>query len=76
MRIEKHEETLKEVLDEIELASKNPKGLIAHQRRLAFALSLGASTLIELYFHKLNIMKEGSRIDHRFFKKGNRLFAW
>lgn len=69
MRKEKHEETLKEVLDEIETALKDKRGLLVHQRRLAFSLSLGAVSLLELYLHNLNIIKEGSKIDHRWFKK-------
>ncbi|MBU2639606.1 MAG: hypothetical protein KKG75_02760 [Nanoarchaeota archaeon] len=69
MKKEKHDEILKEVLDEIEAASKDSNGLVSHQRRLAFLLSLGAETLLELYFHKQDIIKEGSRIDHRWFKK-------
>jgi len=69
MRKEKHEETLKEVLDEIEAALIDKRGLLAHQRRLAFSLSLGAVNLLELHFHNLNIIKEGSKIDHRWFKK-------
>jgi len=69
MRKEKHEETLKEVLDEIETALKDGRGLTAHQRRLAFSLSLGASNLLESYFHKLNIIKEGSKINHLWFKR-------
>ena len=68
MREEKHQETLKEVLDEIETALKDRRGLVAHQRRLAFSLSLGASNLIELYLHKLNFIKEGSKINHLWFK--------
>ena len=71
MKEEKHEEALKEVFDEIESASKDKEGLKSHQRRLIFMLSLGASTMIELYFHKLDIIKEGSKIDHRWFKKNN-----
>ena len=69
MKKEKHEEILNEVIDEIETALKDQRGLIAHQRRLAFALSLGGIQLLELYFHKLNIIKEGSRINHRWFKR-------
>lgn len=69
MRIEKHEETLKEVIDEIELALKDERGLLSHQRRLAFSLSLGIANIIELYFHKLNVIKEGSKINHLWFKK-------
>lgn len=69
MRIEKHIESLKEVLDEIESALKDPEGLLKHQRRLAVMLSLGISELIEIYFHKLGIMKSGSRIKHTLFRK-------
>lgn len=69
MKEEKHYETLNEVLEEIETALRDPRGLKSHQRRLAFSLSLGASTLIELYFHKLNILKEGSKINHLWFKR-------
>ena len=69
MKKEKHEEILKEVLDEIEIALKDKRGLTAHQRRLAFSLSLGAVNLFELYLRNINVMKEGSKIDHRWFKK-------
>lgn len=69
MREEKHDEILKEVQDEIEAALKDKRGLLAHQRRLAFLLSLGAANLIETYFHRLNIIKEGSKIDHSWFKR-------
>lgn len=69
MKREKHEEILKEVLDEIETALKDKQGLLIHQRRLAFSISLGAVTLLEIYLHKLDVMKEGSKIDHTWFKK-------
>ena len=69
MKEEKHKEVLKEVLDEIESALNDKRGLLSHQRRLAFSLSLGAVNLIELYFHKLNIIKEGTQIDHTWFKR-------
>jgi len=69
MRPDKHEETLMEVLDEIETALKDKGGLLSHQRRLAFCLSLGTVTILELYFHKLNIIKEGTKINHQWFKK-------
>lgn len=72
MKQERHEETLKEVLDEIETALKDARGLLTHQRRLAFSLSLGAVNLLELHFHKLGIIKEGSKINHAWFKKGKR----
>jgi NAD-dependent DNA ligase len=69
MRKERHEEVLKEVSDEIESALNDKEGLLGHQRRLAFSLSLGAVNLLELHFHNLNIMKEGSKIDHTWFKR-------
>ena len=69
MKKEKFEEGLKEVLDEIENAIKGERGLLAHQRRLAFSLSLGSTILLALYLHKLNIMKEGAKINHLWFKK-------
>lgn len=69
MRIEKHIECLKEVLDEIENALRDSAGLSSHQRRIAMMLSLGISEIVELYFHKLGVMKAGSRIKHEWFKK-------
>ncbi len=72
MRKERHEEVLKEVLDEIGSALNDKGGLVSHQRRLAFSLSLGAVNLLELHFHILNIMKEGSMIDHSWFKRNRK----
>ena len=69
MKEEKHQETIKEVLDEIESALKDKRGLVSHQRRLAFVISLGASNILELYFHKNNVIKEGSIVNHLWFKR-------
>ena len=69
MRKEKLEESLNEVLDEIDISLKDIRGLTAHQRRLAFSLSLGATVLLELYLNRLSIIKEGSKINHTWFKK-------
>ncbi len=66
---EKHEDVIKEVLEEIETALKDKRGLLPHQRRLAFSLSLGATTLLESYFHKQNIIKTGAKINHLWFRK-------
>lgn len=71
MRLEKHIEGLKEVLSEIESALEDTRGLASHQRRLAAMLSLGICELVEIYFHKLGIMKEGARIKHGLFRKNN-----
>jgi len=65
----KYEEIMEEVLDEIESALKDPKGITSHQRRLSFSLSLGIVSLIEYYLNKLNVLKSGAKIDHRWFKK-------
>lgn len=73
MRIENHEAVMKEVLEEISEALKDKRGLLAHQRRLAFALSMGAANLLELYFHRLQIIKEGSKINHLWFKRRKEL---
>jgi hypothetical protein len=69
MRIDKHIEVLREVEDEISAALKDSGGMAKHQRRLAFMISLGIAELVEVYFHSLGIIKEGSRIKHEWFKK-------
>lgn len=69
MKKEKLELGLKEVLDEINTALKDSRGLVSHQRRLAFSLSLGASILLELYLQNLDVIKEGAKINHLWFKK-------
>ena len=60
---------LEEVLDEIESSLKDPKGIQAHQRRLAFSLSLGIVELIEKYLKKQNVLKSGAKINHLWLKK-------
>lgn len=60
---------LEEVNDEIESALKDVKGLVAHQRRLAFVLSLGTVCLLEEYLEKLNVFKIGAKINHEWLKK-------
>ena len=69
MKIEKHLEALRETIDEINTALEDEDGLIKHQRRLALMISLGVAELVEIYFHHLRIIKEGSRIKHEWFKK-------
>jgi hypothetical protein len=67
--MEKDDEIIKEVLDEIESSLKDPQGIISHQRRLAFLLSLGAVHLIEVYLKRLNVFKSGAKINHLWLKK-------
>lgn len=69
MDTKKHLEILKEVLEEIDSAQKDPQGLLSHQRRIALMLSVGICELIELYFHKLGLVKSGSRIKHDWFRQ-------
>ncbi len=52
---EKYKEIFDEVMDEIESSLKDPRGIIAHQRRIAFSLSFGVVNLLEFYLDKLNI---------------------
>lgn len=69
MKLEKHGSALMEVEDEISAALHDPKGLGNHQRRLALMISMGIAELVEVYFHRLGIIKQGSRIKHEWFKK-------
>ena len=64
-----NKELIEEVLDEINSALKDPNGVIAHQRRLAFLLSLGAVSQIENYLNKQNVLKTGAKINHLWLKK-------
>ena len=68
MKIEKHEEALKEVYETIDQALSDPKGLLGHQRRIASMMSMGMQQAIELYFHKLHIIKPGTQLKHEWFK--------
>lgn len=66
---EENKEIIEEVNDEIESALKDSKGLVAHQRRLTFSFSLVVVALIENYLEKLQVLKQGAKINHRWFKK-------
>ncbi len=69
MRLEKHLESVQEVLDEINSALHDPRGITSHQRRLALVLSLGVCDLFSIYFQRLQIMKSGASIKHDWFKQ-------
>ena len=62
-------EQIDEVIDEIESALKDPKGISSHQKRLAFCLSLGITELLENYLNKKEVLKKGYRINHQWLKK-------
>jgi len=69
MKLEKHRESLVEVSDTIKDALDDPKGIVAHQRRLMAMISLGTAQLVEIYLHKMDVMKPGSQIKHEWLKK-------
>lgn len=69
MIMPKNTELIKEVMDEIESALKDSRGIVPHQRRLAFLLSLGTVALIEDHLSKINVLKSGAKIDHRWLEK-------
>ena len=62
MQKEKHEDALKEVESTIEEALKG--NLLDYQRRVASMTSLGVQHIIELYFHKLHVIKPGAALKH------------
>lgn len=66
---EKYKEIFDEVIDEIESSLKDQRGIIAHQRRIAFSLSFGMVNLLEFYLDKLNVLKPGAKINHLWLKK-------
>lgn len=64
----KDEET-DEIRDEIESALKDPKGILSHQKRLAFCLSLGVVNILEGYLKNKAVLKQGVKLNHQWFKK-------
>ena len=72
MRIEKHLEALREVLDCISSALEDRKGLVFHQRRLMAMLSLGVPQLIEIYLHKKGAIGADANIKHEWFSLSGR----
>lgn len=69
MKIEKHKDSLQEVIDEITVALEDPRGISSHQRRLAMMLSIGICDIFSIYFQKLSIMKSGAVIKHEWFRQ-------
>ena len=58
-----------EIKDEIEAALNDQRGVISHQKRLAFCLSLGIVELLENYIKRNSALKPGIKINHQWFKK-------
>ena len=67
MEEEKHLAALEEVRNSIDDVLKDPKGVLAHQRLLMAALSLGMQHLIELWLHRSKAIKPGASIKHDWF---------
>lgn len=67
--MDKNKGIIEEVMDEIESSLRDSKGIVSHQRRLAFSLSLGSVILIEDYLKKKQVFKSGAKINHLWFKK-------
>lgn len=69
MREESHLEALKEVMATIDEAL-NSSDILQHQRRLISMLSIGLQHVIELYLHRLKVIKPGAQIKHNWFSLG------
>ncbi len=66
---EKYKNIIDEVMDEINTSLEDPRGIVTHQRRIAFSLSVGTVTLLEYYLDKKQILKPGGKINHLWLKK-------
>lgn len=71
MKIEKHIEALREVEITIKEALESGN-ILAYQRRLISMLSLGTQQLIEIYLHKLEVIKPGTQVKHEWFRMDRR----
>jgi len=71
MQEEKHKEALKEVMDTIEEAL-NSRDISQHQRRLISMLSIGLQHVVEVYLHRLKVIKPGVQVKHNWFALGER----
>ncbi len=70
MKIEQHEEALKEHLKHINHAID--EGLIENQRSIGFNVSQGSVELFTLFLHKLHLIEgSGDQFDHGIFKSNN-----
>ena len=70
MKEQVHISGIQEALDEIEKALSDPKGIEFHQRRLMLIISTAVADLVELYFHKLAVIKPGAKVQHQWFQRG------
>lgn len=66
---DKDKNQINEVEDEIKSALEDPRGVVVHQKRLAFCLSLGIINLFEKYLISKSVFKKGMKLNHQWFKK-------
>lgn len=71
MKIETHLQQLKESLELIDESIK--KGIERRQRTIGFHTSAAASDLLEIYFHKKNLIDPGFNIKHEWLKADNKV---
>ena len=58
-----------ETSDEIDSALNDSRGLLFHQKRLAFCLSDGICNILENYLKEKGVLKPGAKINHQWLKK-------
>jgi len=72
MQEEKHIEALKEVKRLIDIAMRDPDGLLLWQRVIMTVLSLGVQNLVEIWLHRSTAIKPGATIKHEWFSSEDR----
>ncbi len=70
MQEEKHDDALRETEDTIKDALEG--NILDYQRRLMSMISLGVQHAIELYLHRLHVIKPGAHVKHEWFRMGDR----
>jgi hypothetical protein len=70
MQEEKHSDALREVMKTIDDALKS-SNILEHKRRLTSMLSIGVQHIVELYLHRLNVIKPGAQVKHEWFRLGD-----
>lgn len=71
MKIESHLENLKESIREINEAIKI--GLVKKQRTVGFHASAACIDMLEIYFHKNNLITQGMLLKHDWFLSKNKI---
>ena len=71
MKFEKHLERLKESLEVIDESIE--KGVVSRQRNIGFNVSAAAVDMIEMLFHKNELIDSGYIVKHEWFKSKNKI---